>query len=213
MEYYVQHLKALTKRPDALIPLCYVEGSITEMDIPENYFINYMQLVDIPHYVCNLIVVKTIQEYDFLTNSKYSYTKAKDVLLHNPHPLVQEQVIKNYEEENNLLHFLKSHWENGDKYGIKYFYFTQIKGFYYEEVCLQRIVMNPEIYNRFFEYSPDTFTAKDDFDFAFAHLNFYEQEGTNGFIDTGKDTFKQNFIDKYEEGSSFMRAISINTGN
>lgn len=78
-----------------------------------------------------------------------------------------------------------------------------LEGFYFQEVGYQRKGMNNKFWKRFCSSKTYDYALLEDFHFAYESLKRNEAESKSEFMKR-KQYFKENFIDNFEIGKSFL---------
>lgn len=110
------------------------------------------------------------------------------------------------EEKKRGLNLLKNYEVNViDWSTINYYEFEFEEGFYCIEVGYQRKGVNNSFWKRFKnENNIYNFMCKQDFEHAYNSIDFYWDSDTNEDVQLRKKLFKENFMDKYTEGESYL---------
>lgn len=150
--------------------------SFKDFNVDFYYFEKYIQLIDIPKVINQL-----------------------EIDLNKSNNLIYEDVINDFEKRNNLNEFKKRKLVNSNTNlrTIYYYELEKMEAFYFKDVAYQRKGMNQEFYNKFCNSKYYNFALKEDFEFAFSCLDEKENSEKVNY-------FKENFIDNYEHGSSFL---------
>lgn len=150
--------------------------SFKDFNVDFYYFEKYIQIIDIPKGINQLLI-------DLNKSNNLDY----------------ENEINDFEKRNNLNVFKKRKFVNSNtNLGTIYYYeLEKMEAFYFKEVAYQRKGMNQEFYNKFCNGKYYYFALKEDFEYAFSCLDDKENSEKINY-------FKENFIDNYEHGSSFL---------
>ena len=175
--------------------------SFSDFNVPFEHFENYIQLIDCPIIIDTVIIAEDKNDFDYVTNhfssSDYRIFINNDNLNHN---------LNKYENEKNLEKFGK-HFGNSvlNKWKVLNYYKTEKnEGFYYRQVGYQRKGMNEKFWNRFCKDYIFEYALKEDFEYASKCVQKKQLYEPKADFESRKESFKKQFLDNYENGSSFM---------
>lgn len=169
-------------------------------NVPFEHFKNYIQIVDCPEILQKAIIVKDAKN---LARVENHFRNSDYKIFTNSKQLEKELVI--YEAKENL-DGLNRHINSGylsDWKIVSYYKNTQKEGIFFKDVGYQRKRMNVAFWERFCRSDTHCYALQEDFSFAFSCI---EKRDDETFEDSQEviANFKQNFIDNFELGASFM---------
>ncbi|HLV50884.1 MAG TPA: hypothetical protein VKY44_02875 [Flavobacterium sp.] len=175
--------------------------SFSDFDVPFEHFDNYIQLIDCPIVVDSLIIVEDKDNLEYVTNhfssSDYKILLNKDDLNKNLDEYENEKKLKELEKHigNNVLNKWKV---------LNYVRTEKKEGFYYHQVGYQRKGMNEKFWKRFCNDDIYDYALKENFEYASKCLLKKQLFESKADFELRKENFKNQFIDTYENGASFM---------
>ena len=200
----ITHYKATLQRPKLIDPFNRHFITVKDFegfDTSIEYFDKNLQLVDDPIILKTIIFPKReneIQEVkEFLKYDEYEFLFEKDLNEIN-------NTINLYQERNFLTKTLLHKWEAPKWFGFHFYEYEKVDGFYFEEVGYQRKGMNENFWTRFASENINSFTKKEDFDFALTCVDYYWDDDQKEEVENRKQIFKENFVDKYETNKSWI---------
>ncbi|MGH1387927.1 hypothetical protein [Kordia sp.] len=169
-------------------------------NVPFDHFENYIQIVNCPEILQTAIIVKDAKNLarveNHFRNSDYKiFTDSKQL----------EKELAIYEAEKNL-DVLNRHISSGELSDwkiVSYYKNIQKEGIFFKDVGYQRKRMNVAFWERFCRSDTYCFALEEDFNFAFSCIEKRDDETLEDSQEVIAN-FKQNFIDNFELGASFM---------
>jgi len=189
-------------------------------DVDFNYFSSYVQLIDVPKTLKELIIVKDESKLDEVkkvfkdSDDRWRKLTGKPdenenrLILCEPDSLSIDNTANKIlcPSEENRLFVERSEHRLGIFVRFELYQLEQKIGFYYEEVGYQRKGMG----SRFNHYTNGgthgiyCFTAKSDFEYALTCVDYYWQDDDEEDVITRREQFKANFVDSYKPNCSWM---------
>lgn len=170
-------------------------------DVPFSHFEKYIQKIDCANVLKTAIIVKEEQylayTMDWFKEDDYQvFYEKTDALLN--------QQLREYESKNNLKQLLH-HLEEGPKqwYLLYYYEIEKKVGFYEVEAGYQRKGMNVD-FGYFYQDDKCEFVLREDFERAYKCIDYFWESDTEEDLINRKKNFKENFLDKYEFGASYL---------
>ncbi len=203
----ISHCKATFERPNTTDPNLLggeTKDNFNGFNVPFEHFHKYVKQIECGNILHTVIIVKQenlLEEVkEWFKNYEYS------IFIKESEEQLNRQLEK-YEINNGLKNLYKYYNENvsGEKWIVlSYYEILKKKGFYYNQIGEQRKGMNGKFWERFCREDISNFALKEDFDFAFSCLDFDEDNETKEDFNLRKLNFKENFIDNFELGASFL---------
>ncbi|GAL86140.1 hypothetical protein MYP_3369 [Sporocytophaga myxococcoides] len=203
----ITHYKATLIKPQTTDPtsvLSETRESYNDFNVPFQHFKQYIQEIDCPNILDTVIIAKQENHLDeakeFLKNYNYTFfLKTNDEELNN--------LLTKHEIENGLIGLHKHMHDQvlGARWIVLYYYeILKKEGFYYEEVGYQRKGMSSKFWDRFSSEDIYNFALKEDFEYAYSCVDYCWSIDTREIVKQRKEDFKNNFIDNFESGASFL---------
>ncbi len=201
----ISHVKATSQRPIIKLPHQLhgvTEDDYTTFNVPFEYFHRYIQDIDTIQEIDSIIIVK---EEKYLEETIAWFKKSGHHVIFNKEKQALEKELKAIESKKNLTH-LHKFFDDGPSQWIVLEYCDIIKkrGFYTAEVGYQRKGMNEKFWNRFLSNDIYDFALKEDFEYAYSSIDNAWGTDSKHDVETRKNEFKANFLDKFEAGASFL---------
>ncbi len=201
----ITHYKATRKQPDPLkIWNVVTRETYRGFDAPFEHFSRYIQDVVLPEHHLSLFVPYELSDLDYTREWFRNFSIRYDIQT-LPDGQDLETFVEAYIRENSLEGLLIDRSE-----ALKWWIFTFNRplhrtGFYVEEVGYQRKGMNTGFWTRFCTNNGVFhFTRKEDFDFALSCVDVEWDGDTPEDVELRRTLFKNDFVDAYEEGASYM---------
>lgn len=175
--------------------------NFSDFNVPFEYFDKYIQLIECPIITDTVIIVEDNEKFEYATNH-FSNSGYKILLRNND----LEQNLSNYEKEKHLKEFGKHYGSSilNEWTVLNYFRTERKEGFYYYQVGCQRKGMNENFWKRFCNNDIYEYALKDDFEYASKCVMRKQPYEPKADFELRKENFKKNFLDNYENGTSFM---------
>ncbi len=202
----IYHTKATLEKPTIIDP--HGLDIITEegfpnmgFDVPFSHFDKYIQKIDYPKIIKKATLMKEGENLDD-TFGWFNDGNSEIIFYENPDSL--EQKTKEYELKNNLNKLHRNLSTNSETWDLLYHYeFIEKTGFYITDEGCQRKGMNAD-FNSFYQDDKYNFVLKEDFEKAYQCIDYYWEFDTDEELAMRRKNFKENFLDKYEFGASYL---------
>jgi hypothetical protein len=169
-------------------------------NVPFEHFKNYIQKVNCPEILQTAIIVKDAKDLADVEN----HYQNNDYKIFTDSKQLEEELAIHEAKEN--LDGLNRHIDSGylSRWKIvSYYKNIQKEGIFFREVGYQRKRMNTAFWKRFCSSDTYCYALEEDFNFAFSCIEKRDDETLEDAQEV-IDNFKQNFLDNFELGSSFM---------
>ena len=169
-------------------------------NVPFEHFKNYIQIVNCPEILQTAIIVKDAKDLADVEN----HYQNNDYKIFTDSKQLEEELAIHEAKEN--LDGLNRHIDSGylSRWKIvSYYKNIQKEGIFFREVGYQRKRMNTAFWKRFCSSDTYCYALEEDFNFAFSCIEKRDDETLEDAQEV-IDNFKQNFLDNFELGSSFM---------
>ena len=171
-------------------------------DCDFNYFERFIQMVSF-HTVVNTLIIPNDKSKIELTIDWFKDKDWKRTILFDADKQQLDSCICDFETENGLLQVPRHLMDAKDWRVVDYYTSELKKGFYYHEAGYQRKGMNRN-FTRFTDSDIMRYTRVEDFLYAYSCVDYYWHSDKEADVATRKQNFKENFINKYEQGCSWM---------
>ncbi|SFU66983.1 hypothetical protein SAMN05216480_11283 [Pustulibacterium marinum] len=175
--------------------------SFSDFNVPFEHFKNFIQAIDCPIIMETVIIVEEKNDIEYV-NNHFSSTDYKILLNDNS----LNRNLKAYESGKGLndskRHFGESvlnKWKV-----LNYYKIEKREGFYYHQVAYQRKGMNENLWKRFCNNDIYEYALKSDFEYANKCVSRKKPYEPKADFELRKESFKKEFLDNYENGTSFM---------
>lgn len=170
-------------------------------NVPFSYFNNWIQKVNYPVVrLFKVILHKPSYMGDFLNSNYFTSDNLLPFTLEDDW---QNRLIR-YETWKGLESYQKVVRRSGKWTTVTYYETLSRNGFYYSEIGEQRKGMNANFMMRFGQEKSYNFALAEDFTYAMDCVDFYWSTDTQKDVAQRKRLFKENFVDQFEEGRSWL---------
>lgn len=200
----ISHIKATLNKPVTTDP--YELGGMTEdtfngFDVPFTHFEKYIQKIDCANILKTAILVKNENDLEYV--KEWFKVNDYEILFENNQDSLEKK-LREYELRNKLGKLHNHIDKSPQKWDLLYHYeIIKKTGFYEVEEGYQRKGMNSD-FGYFYQNDKSEFVLKDDFERAYKCIDFYWESDTKEELILRKRNFKENFIDKFEFGASYL---------
>jgi hypothetical protein len=169
------------------------------------HFHRYAQLVDVPVKVSTLILFDS--PLDRL-NSAHFIDGFRADGYHIIDQLTEEgrgRAIQQLEQRENLAGLLRHEWQTKWWRGRTCYREEPQEGFYVTEVGYQRKGVNGNFHQYFDPDRYELYAHRADFEYAYQCVDRYWPADTAADVARRRAQFRADFLDRYEDGASFLR--------
>lgn len=202
----ISHIKATLVRPTTTDP--YRLGEMTEesfdsfgFDVPFTHFEKYIQKIDCANILTTAILVKNESDLKYTKEwfEKYDYP-----IFFEKTQASLEKTLRKYESKHNLSQ-LHTHINTmPQRWNVLYHYEIIKKiGFYETDEGYQRGGMNSD-FAPFYQRDKYNFVLQEEFEKAYNCIDDDLDFTTEAQLMFTKKNFKENFLDKFEYGASYL---------
>lgn len=206
------HRKATLKRfSDVSLPglrSVVTEDDMNTFNVPFDYFGKYVQHVNAPGIIQKVILLLDENAFEAALQWKKKTFPEKEadypILVHfQDHKMTD--ALENHVKEKKL-DLLYTHEDFPHfPWSIKHYYeVVQKKGFYTEDVGYQGGMVSKKFQGRFGDEQLSSFALKEDFEFTYSCIDATPPYGGKEDMEIRRKNFKENFLDNYEAGASFL---------
>ncbi len=205
------HNKATLKKPspDTVGYFCnddlVIEEEFDSFNVPFGHFEKYIQQVE---YVVIERTIVVVQNKKFLAAAKSRFNDIEYfVIAPKTNEEEQEQIHTYIHQEG--LGFLEEYHREPSSQEVQWKFVELYRidhktGFYTHDVGHQRKGVNGRFWERFNVDNIYCFALQEDFEYAYSCVDFYWQSDTKEDVRERKRLFKENFVDTFELGASYL---------
>lgn len=201
----ILHNKATLQRPITTEPYELGVAGVTEdafycFDVPFSHFEKYIQKIDRPKIIKKGVVVN---DASYLEKAIRTFKNTDCEIFFEKTENSLKQKLMEYESKNKLTQLSRHYIEVAKGWSPLYYYEVIKKvGFYIIEAGYQRKGMNSN-FRYFYQDGKNSFVLREDFERAYECIEAYWDQ-TKEQTANRKNDFKQNFLDNYEFGASYL---------